>query len=59
MNSCPACEGYTDIKPCNNYCLNVMKGCLAYHIEIQTQWDEFVGKFLRPVFFVLANSPTF
>ena len=46
MNSCPACQGYSDIKPCNNYCLNVMKGCLAHHIEIQEQWDEFVESLL-------------
>jgi hypothetical protein len=50
MNSCPACQGYSDIKPCNNYCLNVMKGCLAYHIEIQEQWDQFVGE---EVFYLL------
>jgi hypothetical protein len=64
MNTCPVCLGYADIKPCNNYCLNVMKGCLAYHIEIQDQWDQYVGEaalksnlpeiFLTP----LANSLT-
>ena len=44
MNACPSCQGLTELRPCNNYCLNVMKGCLAYHIELQDQWDKFIGK---------------
>ena len=44
MNICPACQGFPEMKPCDNYCLNVMKGCLAFHIEIQEQWDKYIGK---------------
>jgi hypothetical protein len=42
MNSCPACQGYPELKPCSNYCINVMKGCLVFHIELQDQWDSFI-----------------
>ena len=41
MNSCPACQGYAGLKPCSNYCINVMKGCLVFHIEMQQKWDDF------------------
>jgi len=42
MSSCPACEGFTEIKPCSGYCVNVMKGCLAYHTEFGRSWDKFL-----------------
>lgn len=46
MNSCPACQGYTKLKPCSNYCINVMKGCLVYHIELQDAWDKFIDSLI-------------
>ena len=42
MSSCPACQGLPAIQPCSNYCLNVMKGCLAHHAELHDSWDRFV-----------------
>ena len=44
MSSCPACQGIPEILPCNDYCVNVMKGCLAYHAELDASWDKFIGK---------------
>ncbi len=44
MSSCPACQGLPAIRPCSSYCLNVMKGCLAYHTELADSWDKFIGK---------------
>ena len=44
MSSCPACQGIPDIRPCPGYCINVMKGCLAYHAELGESWDKFIGK---------------
>ena len=44
MSSCPACQGIPEIRPCEDYCINVMKGCLAYHAELGDSWDKFVGK---------------
>ncbi|XP_071439873.1 glypican-6-like [Hetaerina americana] len=43
MTHCPACRGLpSGLKACSNYCLNVMKGCLAHHAEIDTEWNHFV-----------------
>lgn len=42
MMYCPHCRGLTQTKPCNNYCLNTMKGCLAYHSELNEPWNEYI-----------------
>jgi len=42
MSSCPACQGIPEIRPCPEYCVNVMKGCLAYHAELGDSWDKFI-----------------
>lgn len=47
MSSCPACQGIPEILPCPDYCVNVMKGCLAYHAELGDSWDNFIGEQLR------------
>ena len=44
MNFCPHCRGLPSLKPCANYCLNVMKGCLAYHSELNANWFSYVGE---------------
>ncbi|KAJ6635212.1 Glypican-4 [Pseudolycoriella hygida] len=41
MQQCGACKGFTE-KPCANYCVNVMKGCLHYYNELDVEWDLFV-----------------
>lgn len=46
MTSCPACQGFPAIRPCSSYCLNVMKGCLAYHSELSDSWDKFVDNLI-------------
>lgn len=42
MQHCGACKGYAE-KPCTNYCVNVMKGCLHYFHELDMEWDNFVS----------------
>lgn len=42
MSWCPYCRGFTHLKPCSNYCLNVMKGCLAYHYELNEAWNTYI-----------------
>uniref|UniRef100_A0A2S2N7R1 Glypican-6 n=1 Tax=Schizaphis graminum TaxID=13262 RepID=A0A2S2N7R1_SCHGA len=42
MTQCPACRGLQDSKACNGYCLNVMKGCLAYHSQLDQDWNAFL-----------------
>uniref|UniRef100_A0A669QAU0 Glypican 6 n=1 Tax=Phasianus colchicus TaxID=9054 RepID=A0A669QAU0_PHACC len=44
MLYCPYCRGLPTVKPCNNYCLNVMKGCLANQADLDTEWNLFIGK---------------
>lgn len=44
MLYCPYCRGLPSVRPCNNYCLNVMKGCLANQADLDTEWNLFVGK---------------
>lgn len=42
MQQCGLCAGHTQ-KPCSNYCVNVMKGCLHYYVELDAEWDNFVA----------------
>lgn len=46
MMYCPQCKGLPDAKPCSNYCLNVMRGCLAYHAELDAEWGNYIGSML-------------
>jgi hypothetical protein len=46
MTGCPACQGLPELKACSNYCINVMKGCLAYQAELDADWNNFVGEAL-------------
>ncbi|XP_067109759.1 glypican-1-like [Osmerus mordax] len=38
MTYCPHCRGVASAKACPNYCLNVMKGCLANQADLHTEW---------------------
>uniref|UniRef100_T1J8P2 Glypican-6 n=1 Tax=Strigamia maritima TaxID=126957 RepID=T1J8P2_STRMM len=42
MTYCPHCQGLPDLKPCNTYCMNVMKGCLGYHTELDAEWNTYI-----------------
>lgn len=44
MLYCPYCRGLPTVRPCKNYCLNVMKGCLANQADLDTEWNLFIGK---------------
>ncbi|XP_053121495.1 glypican-2 isoform X2 [Hemicordylus capensis] len=39
---CPLCRGTPALKPCNSFCLNVMKGCLASTTEMDPEWERFL-----------------
>ncbi|NXE08279.1 GPC1 protein, partial [Lophotis ruficrista] len=47
---CPHCRGMSSVKPCNNYCLNVVKGCLANQADLNTEW-----KYLMDSLVVVAD----
>ncbi|XP_023933709.1 glypican-6-like [Lingula anatina] len=47
MMYCSYCSGLPTIKPCNNYCLNVMKGCLAYQAELNSEWNKYINELIK------------
>ncbi|KAJ8015108.1 hypothetical protein DPEC_G00022710 [Dallia pectoralis] len=46
MMYCPYCSGQVALKPCQNYCLNVMRGCLANQAELDAEWNNFLDAML-------------
>ncbi|XP_053561457.1 glypican-6 [Bombina bombina] len=46
MLYCPYCRGIPAVKPCSNYCLNVMKGCLANQADLDIEWNHFIDAML-------------
>ncbi|XP_031416258.1 glypican-6-like isoform X2 [Clupea harengus] len=46
MLYCPYCQGVPSAKPCKNYCLNVMKGCLANQADLDPEWNQFIDAML-------------
>lgn len=44
MLYCPYCSGQVALNPCQNYCLNVMRGCLANQADLDTEWNNFIGE---------------
>ncbi|KAG7335213.1 hypothetical protein KOW79_001809 [Hemibagrus wyckioides] len=43
---CPLCGGTPALRSCHPLCLNVMKGCLANHAELNTEWNRFIDSLL-------------
>ncbi|XP_066467152.1 glypican-2 [Tiliqua scincoides] len=43
LSYCPLCRGTPALKPCNGFCLNVMKGCLASTTEMDPEWERFLA----------------
>lgn len=39
--ACARCKGL-NARPCKNYCLNVVRGCLGYLGELDAQWSKYV-----------------
>ncbi|XP_014851152.1 glypican-6-like isoform X1 [Poecilia latipinna] len=46
MLYCPFCRGLPGVKPCKNYCLNVMKGCLANQADLDPEWNQYIDAML-------------
>lgn len=42
MHYCSHCRGLTLIHACSDYCLNVMRGCLASFSELHQPWRQYV-----------------
>ncbi|XP_037345007.2 glypican-6-like isoform X2 [Pungitius pungitius] len=46
MLYCPFCQGMPDVKSCKNYCLNVVKGCLANQADLDPEWNLYIDAML-------------
>ncbi|RVE73594.1 hypothetical protein OJAV_G00032800 [Oryzias javanicus] len=46
---CPHCHGLSSVKPCFNYCSNVMKGCLANQADLNPEWDNLIDTMIEVV----------
>ncbi|XP_061106181.1 glypican-4-like [Conger conger] len=46
MLYCPYCSGQVALKPCLNYCLNVLRGCLANQADLDSEWNNFLEAML-------------
>ncbi|RWS10039.1 glypican-6-like protein [Dinothrombium tinctorium] len=46
MTYCAHCQGLANLKPCANYCLNVMRKCLLNHRELDSEWNDYVEAIL-------------
>ncbi|XP_055723061.1 glypican-1-like [Salvelinus fontinalis] len=47
MTYCRHCRGVPSAKPCANYCANVLKGCLANHADLDTEWRNLADAMLQ------------
>ncbi|XP_072263848.1 glypican-1 [Pyxicephalus adspersus] len=43
---CPLCRGHATTKLCDNYCLNVMQGCLANQADLDSEWRNLIESLL-------------
>uniref|UniRef100_A0A3P8WS49 Glypican-1 n=1 Tax=Cynoglossus semilaevis TaxID=244447 RepID=A0A3P8WS49_CYNSE len=46
---CPHCRGLSSVKPCTNYCSNVMKGCLANQADLDPEWQNLIDTMIQVV----------
>lgn len=46
MTYCSHCRGLVSVKPCYNYCSNIMRGCLADLGELDSEWNNFIDAML-------------
>lgn len=44
MTYCSHCQGLVSVKPCYNYCSNIMRGCLANQGDLDFEWNNFIGE---------------
>lgn len=57
MKYCSLCNGEDNsVKPCENYCIDVLKSCLTTSIQLQSQWGLYFDA-LRDLASSLSRSP--
>lgn len=43
LQYCSHCRGFVSVKPCNGFCLNVMRGCLSNLADIGSEWNSVIS----------------
>nr|XP_056706148.1 glypican-1 [Euleptes europaea] len=43
---CSHCRGMSNVKSCNSYCRNVLKGCLANQADLDPEWRNLIDSLL-------------
>nr|XP_020642068.1 glypican-1 [Pogona vitticeps] len=43
---CAHCRGMSNVKPCNSYCHNVLKGCVANQADLDPEWKNLIDALL-------------
>lgn len=44
MSYCSLCDGFSDVKPCLQYCTDVISSCLKPYSVIEEHWSSFITK---------------
>ena len=44
MSYCSLCDGFSDVKPCLEYCTSVVSSCLDPYSHIEDEWSSFINK---------------
>ncbi|XP_028400982.1 glypican-1-like [Dendronephthya gigantea] len=44
MRYCSLCDGFSNVKPCLNYCVDVVSVCLEPYSRVEGKWSSFIGK---------------
>ena len=44
MRYCSLCDGFSGVKPCLNYCVNVVSQCLEPYNRVERKWSSFIEK---------------
>ena len=56
MTQCSICSGVEQsVKPCFNYCMNVIKGCSAYPAVVNPTWNAYITALQKLA--IKANGP--
>ncbi|TRY95525.1 hypothetical protein DNTS_012496 [Danionella cerebrum] len=55
MLYCPYCAGMPGLKPCANYCQNVLRGCLANQADLDPEWNLFIGRVCGDAMLLVAE----
>ena len=42
LSFCPVCRGLSEFRPCNEFCFNVMRGCMAPLSILSESWQAYV-----------------